>query len=169
MIRDVIRIRGFCFMIRDSWFGNKIFQNMIRIRDSILSLKILGFGFVIRFQYFSESYDSGNDSVWPVPNHIFLLKKIRFMRIIPNHRIIWFANHMIRLTLLKTHFLGFLKVGSELFRSSYGIVFELKRPTFKCVFRSKWGYLTSKIKDLGFYIWGVSTSQNSHIYTAIWS
>ena len=53
---------------------------------------------------------------------------------------------------LKTHFLGFLKVGSELFRSCYGIVFELKRPTFKFVFRSKWGYLTSKIKDLGFYI-----------------
>ena len=48
-----------------------------------------------------------------------------------------------------TRFLGFFKVGLELFRSCLGIVFGLKRPTFKCIFSSKRRYMTSKIKILG--------------------
>ena len=49
----------------------------------------------------------------------------------------------------KTRFLGFLKVVLEMFRSCLGIIFGLKRLTFKCIFSSKGWYLTSKIKNFG--------------------
>ena len=49
----------------------------------------------------------------------------------------------------KTRFLGFFKVGLELFRSCLSIVFGPKIPNFRCIFRSKGRYMTSKIKILG--------------------
>jgi len=38
---------------------------------------------------------------------------------------------------LKSRFLDFFKVLLELFRKFLGIVFDLKRPTFGCIFSSK--------------------------------
>ena len=46
----------------------------------------------------------------------------------------------------KTRFLGFFKVGLELFRSCLGIIFELKMHNFSFIFRSKGRHMTSKIK-----------------------
>ena len=37
----------------------------------------------------------------------------------------------------KSHFLDFFKVVLELFGKCLGIVFDLKRPTFGCIFSSK--------------------------------
>ena len=48
----------------------------------------------------------------------------------------------------KNPFLGFLKVGLELFRSYLGIVLGLKRLTFRCIFSLKGRYMTSKIQNL---------------------
>ena len=49
---------------------------------------------------------------------------------------------------LKTHFLDFLKVVLELFRSCLGIIFDHKRRIFKFIFSSKGRYMNSKIKIL---------------------
>ena len=49
----------------------------------------------------------------------------------------------------KSRFLDFLKVVLGMFRSCLGIIFGLKRPTFKCIFSSKGRYMTSKIHILG--------------------
>ena len=50
---------------------------------------------------------------------------------------------------LKTHFLDFLKVVLELFRSCLGIIFGFKSHTFRCTFDSKGWYMTSKIENYG--------------------
>ena len=48
----------------------------------------------------------------------------------------------------KSRFLDFLKVVLELFRSCLGIIFGLKRSTFRCIFSLKGRYMTSKIQIL---------------------
>ena len=48
----------------------------------------------------------------------------------------------------KSRFLDILKVGLEMFRSCFGIIFGLKRRTVRCIFCLKGQYMTSKIKIL---------------------
>ena len=55
----------------------------------------------------------------------------------------------------KSRFLDILKVGLEMFRSCFGIIFGLKRRIFKCIFSLKGWYMTSTIKILDhiFFFW----------------
>ena len=59
----------------------------------------------------------------------FLVKKLPTLTVLRGH-----FDHFLG---QKSHFLDFFKVVSELFRKCLGIVFDLKRPTFVCIFSSK--------------------------------
>ena len=70
------------------------------------------------------------------------------IKVLGQNLVLW-EGHFDHFQGKKTHFLDFLKVVLEMFRSYLGIILGFKSLTFRCIFSSKGQYMTSNLKIFG--------------------